>query len=73
MDCKSKHTVSRAVTVGRFLRTPFNRNLLLEIYQKLLRDSSLANENMTEGKHMRLILQSTQLLIVSIVGRLKGQ
>lgn len=73
MDCKSKHTVSRAVTVGRFLRTPINRNLLLEIYQKLLRDSSLANENMTEGKHMRLILQSTQLLIVSIVGRLKGQ
>lgn len=73
MECKSKHIVSRAVVVGRFLPTPFNRNLLLEICQKLLRDSSLVNENMTEEKHMRLTLQSTQLLIVSIVGRLKGQ
>lgn len=54
--------------VGRFLPTPFNRNLLLEIYQKLLRASSLANENMIEGKHLRLVLQSTQLLIGSVVG-----
>lgn len=45
--------------VGRSLPTPFNRNLLLEIYQKLLRDSSLANENMTEGKHLRLTAKHT--------------
>lgn len=72
-NARAKHIASRAVMVGRFLPTPSNGNLLLEIYQKLLRDSSLANENMTEGKHLRLVLQSTQLLIGSAVGRLKGQ